>query len=79
MSTITRHSDKCQVTQVASKRSVDAEVMSFNEGRSLTVVMNKSVKLMMTWNGRLYEGRMAGMDFVSSGPTLSKTQTSSRG
>jgi hypothetical protein len=30
--------------------------------------MNKSVKLLMTWNGRQYEGRMAGMDFVSAGP-----------
>jgi hypothetical protein len=49
--------------------------MAFNEGRNLTVVMNKSVKLMMNWNGRLYEGRSAGMDFISSGPTISKTQT----
>jgi hypothetical protein len=79
MSIITRHSDKCQVTQTASKKAVEAEVMAFNEGRNLTVVMNKSVKLMMNWNGRQYEGRMAGMDFVSDGPTLSKTQTSSRG
>ena len=79
MSIITRHSDKCQVTQVSSKKAVDAEVMAFNEGRNLTVVMNKSVKLMMNWNGRQYEGRMAGMDFISDGPTLSKTQTSSRG
>jgi hypothetical protein len=79
MSIITRHSNTCQVTQVSSKKSVEAEVMAFNENRNLTVVMNRSVKLMMTWNGRLYEGRMAGMDFTSSGPALSKTQTSSRG
>lgn len=45
-----------------------AEVMDFNEGRNLTVVLNKSVKLLMNWNGRLYEGRMAGIDFVSDGP-----------
>jgi hypothetical protein len=49
--------------------------MAFNEGRNLTVVMNKSVKIMMTWNGRMYEGRAAGMDFTSDGPTVSKTQT----
>jgi len=49
--------------------------MAFNEGRNLTVVMNKSVKVMMTWNGRMYEGRSAGMDFTSVGPTVSKTQT----
>lgn len=53
--------------------------MAFNEGRNLTVVMNKSVKMLMNWNGSVYEGRMAGMDFISNGPTLSKTQTSSRG
>jgi hypothetical protein len=53
--------------------------MAFNEGRNLTVVMNKSVKLMMNWNGRQYEGRMAGMDFISEGPSVTKTQTSSRG
>jgi hypothetical protein len=79
MSTISRHSNSCKVTQTSSKRTVDAEVMAFNEGRNLTVVMNKSVKLMMIWNGRQYEGRMAGMDFVSDGPTITKTQTSSRG
>jgi hypothetical protein len=48
--------------------------MAFNEGRNLTVVMNKSVKVMMTWNGRMYEGRSAGMDFTSAGPAISKTQ-----
>jgi len=79
MSTITRHGNTCKVTQVSSKKTVEAEVMAFNECRNLTVVMNKSVKLMMTWNGRLFEGRMAGMDFVSNGPVISKTQTSSRG
>jgi hypothetical protein len=75
MATITRHSDTCIVTQVSSGREVKGEIMSFNEGRNLTVVMNKAVKLMMTWNGRLYEGRSAGMDFTSNGPTISKTQT----
>jgi hypothetical protein len=64
---------------VSSNRNVEAEVMQFNEGRNLTVVMNKSVKLLMNWNGRVYEGRMAGMDFESSGPRISKTQTGVRG
>ena len=75
MATITRHSDTCIVTQVSSGREVKGEIMSFNEGRNLTVVMNKAVKLMMTWNGRIYEGRSAGMDFTSEGPAISKTQT----
>ena len=75
MATITRHSDNCVIKQTASGREVAGEVMAFNEGRNLTVVMNKSVKIMMTWNGRMYEGRAAGMDFTSDGPTVSKTQT----
>lgn len=79
MSTIARHSDTCKIKQVASGKEVVGEVMAFNEGRNLTVVMNKSVKVLMYWNGRVYEGRMAGMDFVSDGPTISKTSTSSRG
>jgi hypothetical protein len=33
----------------------------------------------MKWNGQKYEGRSAGMDFESDGPTVSKIQTSSRG
>jgi hypothetical protein len=79
MSIVTRHGDKCSVTQISSKKAVDAEVLAFNEGRNLTVVMNKSVKLLMNWNGQRYEGRMAGMDFESSGPKISKTSTGSRG
>lgn len=79
MNTITRHSDTCEVRQEGTGKRVMAEVMAFHEGRNLTVVMNKSVKLLMNWNGRLYEGRMAGIDFVSDGPKLTKTQTTSRG
>jgi small nuclear ribonucleoprotein (snRNP)-like protein len=75
VATIIRHGDTCTIKQVASGREVTGEIMAFNEGRNLTVVMNKSVKVMMTWNGRMYEGRSAGMDFTSNGPQVSKTQT----
>jgi hypothetical protein len=64
----TRFENTCEVTQESTGRKVQAEIMAFNEGRNLTVVMNKSVKLLMNWNGRCYEGRMAGLDFISNGP-----------
>jgi hypothetical protein len=64
----TRYESTCSVKNVASGKSVDAEVLAFNEGRNLTVVLNKSVKVLMNWNGRMYEGRMAGMDVTSTGP-----------
>lgn len=79
MSTITRHSDTCQVKQTASNRLVEAVVQDFREKEMLNVILNKSVKMAMKWNGKCYEGRMAGMDFTSDGPSVSKTQTSSRG
>ena len=64
----TRYENTCEIKQANSGKTVIAEIMDFNEGRNLTVVLNKSVKLLMNWNGRLYEGRMAGIDFVSDGP-----------
>jgi flagellar biosynthesis/type III secretory pathway ATPase len=64
----TRYESTCTITQEGTSKSVIAEVVSFNENSNLLVIMNKSVKLNMSWNGHVYEGRMAGMDFVSNGP-----------
>lgn len=76
---VVRVSDKCIVKQEKSTKTVEAEVLSFNEHRNLTVVLNKSVKLNMVWNGRTYEGRMAGIDFITEGPKVTKTKTGVRG
>ena len=59
----------------SSGKNVSAEVHEFKENERLTVVLNKSVKLAMKWNGKLYEGRMAGLDFVTTGPKINKTTT----
>jgi hypothetical protein len=64
------HSDKCTVKAVASGKTMDADVLAFHEKRNLTVAVNKSVKLLMTWNGRKFEGKAAGLDFESDGPKL---------
>lgn len=79
MSTMIRYDNTCQVMQVMSKRTVEAVVQDFEEHVKLNVILNKSVKISMKWNGSMYEGRGAGMDFTSTGPTISRTQTSSRG
>lgn len=76
---MTRHSETCSVLQESTKKSVDAVVQHFLENERLDVILNKSVKLSMKWNGKVYEGKMAGMDFTSAGPTISKTQTGTRG
>ena len=73
------YSDKCTVTAVASNKTMDAEVMAFHATRNLTVAVNRSIKLLMTWNGRCFEGRAAGMDFESVGPAVIYNARSSRG
>ena len=79
MSEIKRYSDTCEIANVSNDMLVGAVVQNFKENESLHVILNKSVKLTLKWNGRLYEGRVAGMDFTSTGPSVSKTQTGSRG
>lgn len=79
MSEVLRYNSTCQVQQANSSKKIEAEVHEFKERDFLMVVLNKSVKLPMKWNGKVYEGRMAGLDFVSDGPVVKKTQTSLRG
>jgi len=79
MSTIIRHSNTCQVKMAKSSKTVEAEVSQFIFEQVLEVVLNKSVKLKLKWNGKIYEGRGAGMDVESNGPTITRTQTTSRG
>ena len=79
MADIIRHSGTCKVRQANTSKLVDAAVHEFKDRDRLTVVLNKSIKLPMIWNGKVYEGKMAGLDFVSDGPTVSKTQTTIRG
>jgi len=75
---IIRYGETCTVKQANSSKTVEAVVFEFKERKNLTVVLNKRVKLPMTWNGKLYEGKMAGIDFTSAGPSINKT-TSGRG
>lgn len=79
MAEIIRHSETCKVRQANTSKLVDALVHEFKDKVRLTVVLNKSIKLPMLWNGKVYEGKMAGLDFVSDGPIVNKTQTSIRG
>jgi hypothetical protein len=79
MTTIIRHSNTCDVVNASNNIVVEAVVQSFKENETLNVIINKSVKMSMKWSGKLYEGRAAGIDFISRGPSVSKTQTGSRG
>jgi hypothetical protein len=62
-----------------SSKMTEAVVQNFEDKVLLNVIVNKAIKISMKWNGRCYEGRNAGMDFESNGPTITRTQTGSRG
>jgi hypothetical protein len=62
-----------------SSKMTEAVVSDFEDKKMLNVVVNKAVKINMNWYGQCYEGRSAGMDFESQGPTVTKTQTGLRG
>lgn len=79
MNTVTRHGNTCMIKMAKSSKATEAVVESFEDKVKLNVVVNKAVKISMKWNGKKYEGRSAGMDFESDGPTVSKTQTGIRG
>lgn len=59
----------CTIKSIPGGKLVEAVIMEFKQGERLLVVLNKSVKLSMSFNGRNYEGRAAGLDFESKGPT----------
>ena len=79
MSIISRHNETCMIKMAKSSKMTEAVVESFEERVKLNVIINKAVKISMKWNGQKYEGRSAGMDFESNGPTITRTQSGSRG
>jgi hypothetical protein len=72
---IKRVASNCKVTCENNNTTVEAEVMDFQEGKKLTVVLNKSIKITMPWNGRIYEGKSSGLSFVSTGPKIEISTT----
>jgi hypothetical protein len=67
------------IKMAKSSKETTAVVDVFEEHVKLNVIVNKAVKIAMTWNGRYYEGRSAGMDFESAGPAITRTSTGLRG
>jgi hypothetical protein len=72
---IKRVGETCTVVCVNNNKTVEAVVLDFEEKKRMTVILNKSIKLGMVWNGTKYEGRAAGMDFESVGPEFHTSLT----
>jgi hypothetical protein len=74
-----RFEKECEITQEKTGKSIIAEVISLKNKEKLVVNINRTVNMTMVWNGRVYEGRMAGMDFISDGPEIHIMNDKSKG
>jgi hypothetical protein len=74
-----RHEKTCTVIQEKTGKHIEAEVIFLKNHDKLSVIINNSIKLTLVWNGRVYEGRMAGMDFISDGPVIHAVADHSKG
>jgi len=68
------YGDTCAVLCENNDKTVTAEVLEFREHKFLSVSLNRSMKLNLTWNNYVYEGRLAGMSFTSKGPKIHYTK-----
>lgn len=67
--------DRCEVICEDNGRKMVADVISFFEKKNLTVSIDRSIKLTLQWNGKLYEGHMGKLSFVSNGPDITIVKT----
>lgn len=62
--------DTCELICEDNGRKMVADILSFKEHQYLTVSVEKSLKLELRWNKRIYEGQMGKLSFVSEGPII---------
>lgn len=63
----TEYEKKVMLTNTKSDVSVEADIDNFREGQRFDAFVATN-KIPMKWNGKVYVGNMAGMEFISSGP-----------
>lgn len=64
--------DTCEVICEDNGRKMVADVLYYTHGKTLTVSLDKSIKLVMPWNGRIFEGHLGGKSFITDGPGVTE-------
>lgn len=62
--------ETCEIICEDNGRKMVADILNFREHQYLAVSLEKQLKLEMRWNGKIYEGKMGRMSFVSEGPNI---------
>ena len=63
--------DTCEILCESNGRKMVADVLDFKDRQYLSVSVDKKVKVQLQWNGKFYEGGVAGLNFSTYGPTVS--------
>jgi hypothetical protein len=63
--------DTCEILCESNGRKMVADGLDFKDRQYLSVSVDKKVKVQLQWNGKFYEGGVAGLNFSTDGPTVS--------
>jgi hypothetical protein len=66
--------ETCTIFCEDNDRSMTVDILNFKEQQYLAVSLEKSLKLEMRWNGKIYEGKIGRMSFVSVGPKITEVK-----
>jgi len=71
----TTYSDTCEVYNVDKNQTVTAEILDFYPKQTLSVALQRSLKLVLRYNEKFdeYQASMAGFNLTSKGPTETVT------
>lgn len=62
--------DTCELICEDNGRKFVVDVLGFQQHKYLDISLERSVKISLRWNGKIYEGSMGGKSFVTDGPEL---------
>lgn len=65
-----RYDETCKVTCVDNNETVTADILEFKPQQSLSVSLNKSIKMVLKYASKSdeYQGELYGRTFISKGP-----------
>ena len=71
-----KHENLCELYCVDTEKTAVADVMDFVPEKRLTVaIAGNKIKLQWSEGHNVYKGKMAGLDFTTSGPNFYNVRT----
>jgi hypothetical protein len=62
--------ETCEVICEDNGRKFVADILNFREEQNITISLEKSIRIELKWNRKVYEGFFGGKSFVTDGPVI---------